>query len=190
MIRAVEFGEKNGIYKNKYDQAMQYLYRLNKINIFIGENNSGKSRLLRFLITSNTAINISGPENELIRKKYECNKSNLLKSVKQYNNFADKKINIPSNAINLNESDFFCEVSEYINSLKINVDFISNQSAKTYYNNVMEYLEEMHKNIKEFNNFEKVKDLDKVITNKDAIDGKVLLIKKGKKNYFMGLMEK
>lgn len=160
MIRAVEFGEKNGIYKNKYDQAMQYLYRLNKINIFIGENNSGKSRLLRFLITSNTAINISGPENELIRKKYECNKSNLLKSVKQYNNFADKKINIPSNAINLNESDFFCEVSEYINSLKINVDFISNQSAKTYYNNVMEYLEEMHKNIKEFNNFEKVKDLD------------------------------
>jgi tyrosyl-tRNA synthetase len=39
-------------------------------------------------------------------------------------------------------------------------------------------------------NNEKVKDLDKVITNKDAIDGKVLLIKKGKKNYFMGLMEK
>ena len=39
-------------------------------------------------------------------------------------------------------------------------------------------------------NNEKVKDLDKVITNKDAIDGKVLLIKKGKKNYFIGLMEK
>ena len=39
-------------------------------------------------------------------------------------------------------------------------------------------------------NNEKIKDLDKVITNKDAIDGKVLLIKKGKKNYFMGLMEK
>ena len=37
---------------------------------------------------------------------------------------------------------------------------------------------------------EEIKDLDKVITNKDAIDGKVLLIKKGKKNYFMGLMEK
>ena len=39
-------------------------------------------------------------------------------------------------------------------------------------------------------NNEKVKDLDKVITNKDAIDGKVLLIKKGKKKYFIGLMEK
>ena len=30
--------------------------------------------------------------------------------------------------------------------------------------------------------------LEKVVTTKDAIEGKVLLIKKGKKNYFMGLM--
>ena len=37
-------------------------------------------------------------------------------------------------------------------------------------------------------NNEKITDLEKNITSKDAIDGKVLLIKKGKKNYFMGLI--
>lgn len=37
-------------------------------------------------------------------------------------------------------------------------------------------------------NNQKSTDLEKVVTTKDAIEGKVLLIKKGKKNYFMGLM--
>ena len=37
-------------------------------------------------------------------------------------------------------------------------------------------------------NNEKITDLEKNITSKDAIDGKVLLIKKGKKNYSMGLI--
>ena len=37
-------------------------------------------------------------------------------------------------------------------------------------------------------NNKKFTDVDKVITRKDAIDNKVLLIKKGKKNYFLGLM--
>ena len=35
----------------------------------------------------------------------------------------------------------------------------------------------------------KCTDLDKIITEDDAIEGKVLLIKKGKKNYYLGLMK-
>ena len=35
----------------------------------------------------------------------------------------------------------------------------------------------------------KCTDLDKIITKDDAIEGKVLLIKKGKKNYYLGLMK-
>ena len=38
-------------------------------------------------------------------------------------------------------------------------------------------------------NSKKETDLEKVITKSDAIDEKVLLIKKGKKNYFLGLMK-
>ena len=38
-------------------------------------------------------------------------------------------------------------------------------------------------------NNKKETDLEKVITKSDAIDEKVLLIKKGKKNYFLGLMK-
>ena len=52
MIKAVEITGVENIYKNKYDNDLKYLYSLNKVNIFIGENNSGKSRLLRYLITS------------------------------------------------------------------------------------------------------------------------------------------
>ena len=38
-------------------------------------------------------------------------------------------------------------------------------------------------------NNKKETDLEKIITKSDAIDEKVLLIKKGKKNYFLGLMK-
>ena len=37
-------------------------------------------------------------------------------------------------------------------------------------------------------NNKKITDVNKVITKKDAIDNKVLLIKRGKKNYFLGLI--
>ena len=35
----------------------------------------------------------------------------------------------------------------------------------------------------------KVNDVDKVLTKEDAIDKKVLLIKKGKKNYYLGVFD-
>ncbi len=35
----------------------------------------------------------------------------------------------------------------------------------------------------------KITDLEKVVSKRDAIEEKVLLIKKGKKNYFLGIIK-
>ena len=52
MIKAIDLGNLSNNYINKYDAEMTYLTHLDKINIFIGENNSGKSRLLRHIVKS------------------------------------------------------------------------------------------------------------------------------------------
>lgn len=53
MIKSIELGMISSDYRNKYNKELLYLSNLSKINIFIGENNSGKSRLLRYIIKGN-----------------------------------------------------------------------------------------------------------------------------------------
>ena len=38
-------------------------------------------------------------------------------------------------------------------------------------------------------NNKKINDVEKIVTKEDAIESKVLLIKKGKKNYYLGLID-
>lgn len=54
MINAIELTSINRErkYLNNNGHVLTHLYNLNKINIFVGENNSGKSRLLRLLINN------------------------------------------------------------------------------------------------------------------------------------------
>lgn len=163
MIKAVEITGVENIYKNKYDNDLKYLYSLNKVNIFIGENNSGKSRLLRYLITSDKVVNISGPFSDEEIKSFKKSKSNFLVSINKYNNISEKKIILPQNVIELDDANFYCEASDYINSLKINSSNILNPNVKEQYKSIKLYLDEMHNYIVKEKNFhinETLKSLD------------------------------
>lgn len=163
MIKAVEITGVENIYKNKYDNDLKYLYSLNKVNIFIGENNSGKSRLLRYLITSDKVVNISGPFSDEETKSFKKSKSNFLVSINKYNNISEKKIILPQNVIELDDANFYCEASDYINSLKINSSNILNPNVKEQYKSIKLYLDEMHNYIVKEKNFhinETLKSLD------------------------------
>ena len=163
MIKAVEITGVEKIYKNKYDNDLKYLYSLNKVNIFIGENNSGKSRLLRYLITSDKVVNISGPFSDEETKSFKKSKSNFLVSINKYNNISEKKIILPQNVIELDDANFYCEASDYINSLKINSSNILNPNVKEQYKSIKLYLDEMHNYIVKEKNFhinETLKSLD------------------------------
>ena len=53
MIDAIEIAAINSeMYYDENDMLVRYISKLNKINIFIGENNSGKSKLMRYLVSS------------------------------------------------------------------------------------------------------------------------------------------
>ena len=163
MIKAVEITGVENIYKNKYDNDLKYLYSLNKVNIFIGENNSGKSRLLRYLTTSDKVVNISGPFSDEETKSFKKSKSNFLVSINKYNNISEKKIILPQNVIELDDANFYCEASDYINSLKINSSNILNPNVKEQYKSIKLYLDEMHNYIVKEKNFhinETLKSLD------------------------------
>lgn len=163
MIKTVEITGVENIYKNKYDNDLKYLYSLNKVNIFIGENNSGKSRLLRYLITSDKVVNISGPFSDEETKSFKKSKSNFLVSINKYNNISEKKIILPQNVIELDDANFYCEASDYINSLKINSSNILNPNVKEQYKSIKLYLDEMHNYIVKEKNFhinETLKSLD------------------------------
>lgn len=92
MIKAIEIGSISDNYRNKYNNKMLYLSNLNKINIFIGENNSGKSRLLRYIIKENDTKTFYEFINEDKKKSYDRAKREMINCIERYNISATKKL--------------------------------------------------------------------------------------------------
>ena len=70
---------------------------------------------------------------------------------------------MPQNVIELDDANFYCEASDYINSLKINSSNILNPNVKEQYKSIKLYLDEMHNYIVKEKNFhinETLKSLD------------------------------
>lgn len=147
MIKAIDIGADAEMYKNKYNDKMQYLNKLDKVNIFIGENNSGKSRLLRYLLTANETKDLSGPYNDSDINNFKSAKKELFYYIKNYNIDADRKIELSQDIIDLDDSNFYCEVSEYIESLGISSESIKNSNTRTYFSNIKSYLNDMYRYI-------------------------------------------
>lgn len=93
-ISIAQFSEMD--FYNKDDNKINMLPNLSKVNIFIGENNCGKSRLMRSFLNNNLPIystdNIQGNQREYnrcigvlkthIKQLKECGKENLKEKVK------------------------------------------------------------------------------------------------------------
>ena len=161
MIKTIELGNLSGSYLNKYDNEMMYLTNLNKINIFIGENNSGKSRLLRHIVKSNDVIPLYDIEIENNKKNFDDNKRHLLNSISSFNKESPVNLQIilPEQILKLDDSNFYCEVQDYIKTLGIELNSLK-PNKRSYFSNIQTYLSNMHDSLKRRNNNYVVKPLN------------------------------
>lgn len=68
MINAIELNTENeNAYFNDFGRSLMFLPNIKNINVFVGENNSGKSRFIRSLIKSNRMIYLSDSNTNKIR---------------------------------------------------------------------------------------------------------------------------
>ncbi len=144
MLKAIEVSSMRDCYRNAYDNEMIYISNLNKINIFIGENNSGKSRMLRYIVNGNDTKAFSDIKNEENKRHYDSLKIKLLDNIDSFNQYNSIQIKLPEEYKILDDCNYFVEVSEYIYSLKIDKNNL-NSNQKSYFSNILLFLNEMYK---------------------------------------------
>lgn len=110
MINAISLTDTiAGNYFNRNNMQLKILSNLNRINIFIGENNSGKSRMMRLLLSSR---NIRVLTNDYLSESTVSTcRNKILNYIDITSNF-NNKIILSKNIKDKNYSDFFCEVKE------------------------------------------------------------------------------
>ena len=99
-------------YINNYNKKLCYLNNIKRINIFIGENNSGKSRMLRsFLKYNNIKIMSESFIDEEKAKQIKRIRSNIYNWVSSFNlrNNGGIKIELPYDYQNLSHTDFYVQ---------------------------------------------------------------------------------
>ena len=146
MIEAIDINSiEDTIYLNAVYNKLRILQNVKKVNIFIGENNSGKSRMLRSLLKNDSLVVLSNSVLDDDRKKNINNYYNyLFSNIKTFNDYSrDIKIEMPDLS-DLNEVDRYVKAYNYIYSLEIDRDKLSS-TARSSYDSILQYF----KNIKD-----------------------------------------
>lgn len=161
MIDAIDIGKISQNYINKYNKKMSYLNNLSRINIFVGENNSGKSRLLRYIVRGEDVKAFYEFQNSNSKNNFNISKKELLNTIAYYNNNSNNKIIIPDSFNNLNDSNYYCEIADYFESLSIDINTLNN-NQKSYYSTIKSSLDEMYQYLSKNNGYvpKKISDFD------------------------------
>ena len=146
MIDAIDVSTiDDTIYKNKRENKLMVLENIKRINIFIGENNSGKSRMLRNLIKkdsmnilSNTFITDSNIN--YVKSKFQ-NIKNAIEYFNRYSN--DIEILLPQNLETLSFVEKYIAINDYLESLNINRENLQS-TPKSYLENIYSCLREIY----------------------------------------------
>lgn len=146
MIDAIDISAiTDTTYINRFGNKLRLLENIKRINIFIGENNSGKSRLLRSLIKNDYAYVLS--EDFLSETREKDVISNIIKiknNISIFNTYATQyKIILPSTIDELTYVEQYSKICECIESLNIDIDVLSS-NAKYSYDNIMHYIKEVY----------------------------------------------
>lgn len=125
-------------YLNQFNNKLMNLKNIKKINIFIGENNSGKSRMLRsFLKNDNVFIYSKKYIDDSKIRNLKDHFISLNTYVSSFNNYSNNfKINIPKEYHDMNFIDRYININDYIRSLNINTNELSNSNARSNYSNI------------------------------------------------------
>lgn len=121
-------------YLNEYGVKLRNLKNIKKINIFIGENNSGKSRLMRTLIKNSSLRIYSTTFLDSERKSHiNSTRRTILTRIKSFNdNTENTKIELSKEVNDLNEVEFYVNISDLVYSLNIDRDKLMEPSRSNY----------------------------------------------------------
>ena len=105
---------QDSFYKSVNEERSDEIAELNQINIFVGQNNSGKSRFLRWLFRWN--LNFRGAHHESVRKFFLSLKTDIKNAVSSLGNTVqksgihDESNKIPEDFLYLSNDHKFYEV--------------------------------------------------------------------------------
>ena len=140
MINAIDISLVDDTnYLNEYGNKLMYLENVKKINILIGENNSGKSRMMRSLIKNNSTKIFS---NTYIDSTKSYKIKNYIKNIKtKIENFnirsKELKLELPQNIEKLTEIECYIIISNYINSI---IEEQIPSELKSVFSDITQYL--------------------------------------------------
>lgn len=155
MIKAINISSlNNSNYYNNYGNIIQNISNINKLNIFIGENNSGKSRMMRYLINGKNARVMLDYIPEEKKNRYNGYLEKLKLYITKFNSQSSNlpTIKIENKLYELEPALFYCEIQDYIESLNLD-SYNLNPDQKSCYSSIQSIL----KNI-----------FDLLITSKDS----------------------
>lgn len=139
MIDAIQV---DGISENTYldidEMPLKYLPNINKINIFVGENNSGKSRMMRALVNSDMAYILSNNYGD--KKQIKIYRNNILSEIERIKEY--RKDFVYDNEKEKSNCLFFCEVQSKLEIFKNNNPTVS-YPVNNWIDNVERYLNNM-----------------------------------------------
>lgn len=148
MIDAIEIAAINGeMYYDSNDMLLKYISNINKINIFIGENNSGKSKLMRCLVSSDDVKILS---NEYVKDKQLLNDRKSIESNIKSIFERDNTFEYIDNLKEKSDVDFFLEIQAKIKIYKTS-DKASTHPISTYISNIETCLRNMVSKLKTAN---------------------------------------
>ena len=146
MIEAINFRNIPEFeYVNQDGTKLDFLYGLNRINLFIGENNSGKSRLLRYMYRDLVTI--------LGKYQYEKNGhaiNDYFRSINILLNRLEREMICPKYEIDINHIEEICKCYSY--SFNLDTNQLSSESKrnleilKSNINGLFDYLYKMESN--------------------------------------------
>ena len=143
MIDAIQLNEiGNNSYYNSNNLPLTYMHNLNKINIFIGENNSGKSRLMREIIKSDLPKILSNGNISI--EKSNLYRNRLKTYIDQMNRYGYDCFKV-GKFINKGDVEYFCDLQELIDVIKKTQNLSSN--VKSCVSTIQSILDNMLKDL-------------------------------------------
>lgn len=132
-------------YINKNGNKLKGLTNVKKINIFIGENNSGKSRLLRNLIKKDSIYVLSNSFIEDAEIRYfKQTINNLKSSVGSFNYYCDDmNIELPDDLENKSFVEQYKLLKDILDNLNIVRDSLTS-TVRVYYDNILSYMRNLY----------------------------------------------
>ena len=143
MIRAIEINAPSN-YIDEFNNPLFAIYDLNRMNIFVGENNSGKSRFIRTALLGKTSIPITDTLSNDFKRRFDNSLNNILniwRYIKQNQNIKD--IPFDESIIKTSkDSDDYYEIYKHITEA-VHIWFNSVQKDRTtqdYYSQLSSHI--------------------------------------------------